>query len=547
MAFFLFRFRLSWTSIFSTGDIAFVLCHRHRYNRNKTAIAIKRPDPVYMIILRRQKTQYYAAIDLGSNSFHLIVAQDEHGHLKIIDRLREAVRLGQALTEDGYFTQQGIETALACLQRFGERVRGVSSKSIRVVGTNALRVATNAQELLDQGEINLGKRIEIISGVEEARLTYQGVVSSLHNDDARFLIDIGGSSTELVIGEGKNPKLLTSVNMGCVTWTEKYFKHEKITAKHFKTASFAALMKLESETKRYKKHKPDVTIGSSGTIKAISRLISESGWNEGVMNIDSLYSLRDKIIEDGTSKKLTSKLVSDDRLQVLPGGLSILITLFETFSIKQMKLAEGALREGILFDLWGRTHEADVRENTVQALQKRYSIDIEQSKNVAKTVLELLNSLQGDWEFSEEWIDYLRWASEIHEIGISISYNQYHKHGAYILSNADMAGFSQLEQNLLAILVKNHRKKPDGPQFKQFRDEYRHDIAHLCVILRLAVILNRGRYFSTKPPLYLSTNKKHVTIHVSDNWLDEHPLILADLEQEIKYLKQLDIVLTIER
>lgn len=499
-----------------------------------------------MNILKRQKSQYYAAIDLGSNSFHLIVAQDEHGQLKIIDRLREPVRLGQALTDENYFTQQGIETALACLQRFGERIRGMSAKSIRVVGTNALRVARNAQDLLDQGEVYLGKRIEIVSGVEEARLTYQGVVSSLHNDDGRFLIDIGGSSTELIIGEGKSPKLLTSINMGCVTWTKKYFDGESITAKNFKAAGFAAQIKLESEAKRYKKHKPEVTIGSSGTIKAISRLISKFGWNEGEMNLDSLYSLRDRIIEDGTCKKLSTTNVSEDRLQVLPGGLSILITLFDAFSIKQMQLAEGALREGILFDLWGRTHDADIRDSTVKAMQKRYSIDAEQSKNVLKTVLELLNNLQGDWNFSEEWIDYLRWAAEIHEIGISITYNQYHKHGAYILSHADMAGFSQLEQNLLAILVRNHRKKPDGQQFKQFREEYRHDIAHLCVLLRIGVILNRGRYFNTNPPLFLSTNNKHVTIHVKDDWLDSHPLTSADLEQEIKHLKQLDISLKIE-
>ncbi len=481
-----------------------------------------------------------AAVDLGSNSFHMLVAALRNGSLTVIDRLREAVRLGAGLDAERSLTAEAQIRALDCLERFGQRVRDMPPGSVRAVGTNTFRVAANAQQFLHRAEHALGHPIEIISGAEEARLIYQGVAASLAVDGKRRLVmDIGGGSTEFIIGVDSTPMHKESLHMGCVSMSLKHFAGGKITAKRYKKAVIAAQQELEPIQTAFRKGHWAEAVGASGTLRAIQKTIVAAGWSKGGITTSGLERLVEATLGSGDIAKLPSlPEVSAERAPVIPGGLAIVDATFKNLNIDVMHVADGALREGLLHDLIGRLQQDDIRGRTVAAIASRYHVDHRHADRVRHTVNRLLEqalpNIRMDREVAWQWLD---WACDLHEIGLDIAHSQYHKHSAYIVENADLAGFSQQDQKLLATLVRVHRRKFPGKLFKELAHPWDEIAPSLAILLRLGILLNRSRRPIEFPAIRMQMSVSQIQLEFPEGWLADHPLTAADLEQEAEYLR----------
>jgi exopolyphosphatase/guanosine-5'-triphosphate,3'-diphosphate pyrophosphatase len=475
-----------------------------------------------------------AALDLGSNSFHLLVAELRAGQPHVVDRIKEMVRLAAGLDEDNNLAPEAAERALDCLARFGERLQGLPPGAVRAVGTNTLRQARGAGDFLGRAEAALGHPVEIISGMEEARLIYQGVAHSLAEDEQRRLVvDIGGGSTELIVGEGLDARATESLYMGCVSLSRRFFADGKITAKALQRAELAAHQELEGITGRFHAPAWEVAVGASGTIKAVEKVITKSGWAEEGIPYRGLVKLRDKLADKGHTDKLSGlKGLDDDRAPVFPGGVAILKAVFEALGIEHMRASDGALREGLLFDLVGRIQHRDVRDHSVASLAERFHVDPEQAERVRACARRLFDQIAEPWELPEEAGDLLEWAARLHEVGLDIAHSGYHKHGAYIAANADLAGFSQQEQARLAALIRAHRRKFPGDPFDALTGDWPRIGRRLAVLLRLATVLHRSRSGDNPPALELQSGKKGLHLVFPSGWLDERALLRADLEEE---------------
>jgi exopolyphosphatase/guanosine-5'-triphosphate,3'-diphosphate pyrophosphatase len=489
-----------------------------------------------------------AAIDLGSNSFHMVVANNQDGRLKIIDRIREMVRLSAGLDKSQKLDEEAKQRALACLQRFGQRLRDMHADTVRAIGTNALRRAKETDDFLAEAELALGHPIEIISGIEEARLIYQGTNYAISRPyDQRIVIDIGGGSTELIIGKGVRPIHMESLFMGCVSTSERYFPDGKLSQKNFTNAVMDAKSQLRPVIGKFKKVGWNLEIGTSGTIKAISEAIHNQLGGGKTITMQSLVALSEKIFEKNNVKELSISGVKKERLPVLPGGLAILYAIFESLGINRLNFSEGGLREGVLYDFLGRLrleHE-DVRAKTVRTLEHKYYTDYEQSNRTEIVALMMLSKVRKDWSLVNlQYENYLRWAARLHEIGIDIAHTGYHRHGAYLLQNSDLPGFAWNEQRILACLVGSHRRKIRADLFKDFHIGLHQPIKYLITLLRLAVLLNRDRIDGDLPVIEMKARENSLEIAFPKGWLQEYPLTEIDLQQEKEYLKNIDIALS---
>jgi exopolyphosphatase / guanosine-5'-triphosphate,3'-diphosphate pyrophosphatase len=480
-----------------------------------------------------------AAIDLGTNSFHMVVARFAGEQLSILDRLRERVQLGAGLGEKKRLDEESQARALACLARFGERVRGMPRGSVRAVGTSALRVARNSTAFLQQASDVLGHGIEIISGQEEARLIYLGVAHDLaEGPDRRLVVDIGGGSTECILGERFEPIEADSLHMGCVNWSLRFFPRGEIDKERFERAVLAARLELRSLERHYRALGWSECIGSSGTILSIEQVLDQNGWNGGGITEKGLKRLKKELLEADRCDKLDIKGLAEERREVLPGGLAILIALFEGLGIEQMHASQGALREGVLWDLLGRMRHEDLRELTIRRMGERYAADREQSGRVQRTALDLFGQCGEEWQLERESsMRFLSWAARLHEIGLSISHQGYHKHGAYIVANSDMPGFSRQDQQLLSALIQGHRRKLELQGIEALPEALRATALHLVLLLRLAVLLNRSRGVQPAPPVALRTRKAGYLLAFPEGWLEQNPLSLADLSEERERLE----------
>lgn len=494
---------------------------------------------------RRNPPELVAAIDLGSNSFHMVVASLRGGELILIDRLREMVRLAAGLTPSRNLSPEVQLRALECLERFGQRVRGMPHGTVRAVGTNTLRAARNAQAFLIMAEQALGHPIEIISGIEEARLTYLGVANSLAaNGRRRMVMDIGGGSTEFIIGVDNTPRDKESLRMGCVSMSLAHFGDGKITPKRFRRAVIHAQQELEPIEHTFSSDHWDEAVGSSGTLRAVQRIVQAAGWSRDGITAEGLNRMVDAMLAAGHIDRLHLPELSPDRRPIVVGGAAIIHAAFNVLRIPVMKVADGALREGLLHDLLGRLFDDDVRSRSVTALAARYHVDTAHAGRIRDTSRRLLE--QWAWngpierDVARLWLD---WAAELHEIGLDIAHSQYQKHGAYIAANADLAGFSRHEQNILAALVRAHRRKFPTKLFRELPAPWNEAGKNLAVILRLAAVLNRGRHV-LPPDMTLNRNENGIALRFPDGWLNDHPLTSADLEQEAEYLRGADISLS---
>lgn len=483
-----------------------------------------------------------AAVDLGSNSFHLIVARLENGQLHVIDRLREMVRLAAGLDEHRMLTDEAQARALGCLRRFGERLRDLPQGAVRAAGTNTLRQARNGDAFRLAAERALGHPIEVIAGREEARLVYLGVAHGLASvKGRRLVIDIGGGSTEFIIGEGFDPLYRESVAVGCVSMSEAVFGDGRVTEKRMRKAELVTRIELEPIEASYRRTGWEATVGSSGTVRAIGAILEAQGWSQNGISRAGMAKLRQALIDAGHVDLLSVGGLKDERRPVLAGGFAVLSAAFEALGIEHMQVSDMALREGLLYDFLGRFRHEDVRENTVSRLATRVGVDAEQARRVEGTARFCLEQVAAPWSLvAEAHGEVLAWAARLHEIGLVVSHHQYHKHGAYILLNADLAGFSRQEQAVLAALVRAHRRRFALPVFDALEEADRTPAKRLCLVLRLAALLHRGRMDDHLPEFALSidpADPDRIRLQFPEGWLDAHPLTAADLKQEASRLK----------
>ena len=479
-----------------------------------------------------------AAIDLGSNSFHMVLGRLVEGQPMVLDGMKEMVQLGAGLDQARVLGEAAQQRALECLARFGERTRSLPEENVRAVGTNTLRVARNAEQFIERAQRALGHRIDVISGIEEARLIYAGVVQDRPSKDERLLvIDIGGGSTEFIIGEQALPIDLESLYMGSIAMMGLHFEDGKINAKRFQRAEVTALQELERIQGRFRRLGFSAAVGASGTVKAVQRALRDNGWGKGEITRESLRKLRDVMLEAGSVEKLAAlKGLHRSRANTLPGGLAILSASMEALDVSRLEVSSKALREGLLNDLMlSRVLRKDVRDATVDALMKKYRVDELQAHRVRGTLLSLLAQVTRAWGLPALRASELcSWAARLHEIGLDVAHSHYHKHGAYLVAHGDMPGFSRHDQRLLAMLVRAHRRKFPSALWRDLSGGDR-SVEYLAVLLRLAALLHRGR--ADIPPLTLLAGPRSLEVRFAPGWLEAHPLVLADLQEEAELLR----------
>jgi len=474
-----------------------------------------------------------AAVDLGTNSFHCQIARVDGDQIYPLDALREPVRLGEGLGKDKRLDDASQERALACLKRFGERLRGFDRHTVRAVGTNTLRVAKNAGAFLKKVESALGFTVEVVAGREEARLIYLGVSHSLPSSkDKRLVVDIGGGSTEFIIGSGYRPQKLESLFMGCVGYSLQFFPEGRITKSAMKQAELAASTELQTIAGRFSRGNWQHAVGSSGTIRALAEIMQLNGFEDGRITPAGLNRLRGHLLKSGDMNNVELAGLRPDRVPVLPGGLAIMNAVLSVLDIDSLGVATGAMRQGILYDLLGRFHHHDMRDVTVSQFMQRYHVDALQARRVAALAWALYEKLSTNGGTLDDSAGhFIAWAAKLHEIGISVAYSGYHRHSAYIISRADMPGFSREEQSRLSHLVLAHRRTLK----KVFAaiDEVHVDW-NMVLALRLAALFYRGRADISLPPLQAKAGSQRFRLMLDVAWLARNPLTATALMDEIK-------------
>lgn len=486
-----------------------------------------------------------AAIDLGSNSFHMVVAKIEAHGVRIISRHKQRVRLASGLDESGNMNEESMQRGLDCLKMFGERIQGFSAENVKIKATYTLRRATNTRLFLDRALDVLPYPVEIIPGIEEARLIYLGVAHTRPEKGRKLVVDIGGGSTEVIIGDGFDPLYLNSKHMGCVSYAKQFFSKGKITSAIFNHAVLAAERKLESIALSYRNAGWETALGSSGTIKAVREMVVAEGHDDGFITSKRLDKVIDKVLSFKSIGDLQLDGINPERIPVIVPGLAILRGIFNALEIKEMKFSEGALREGVLYELEESFRDGgDIRIRTTKALASRYGVDIEHAKRVRDTSRILFNSVEKLQVLSPKTkalSSLLDWACMLHEVGLSINYGSFHRHSSYILSNSNLPGFSKEQQNILAAIVRFQRKSvklKDMPAFTIYKTKH---IYPLIKIMRLSAVLNVQRQeenlflHSVRLDVKKKGKNEEWILSFPEGYLEENKLLETDLKVEQQY------------
>jgi exopolyphosphatase/guanosine-5'-triphosphate,3'-diphosphate pyrophosphatase len=493
--------------------------------------------------------EVFAAIDLGSNSFHMLVARAEHEELRVIDRIKEMVRLGGGLDEDGNLERETRENAMLCLARFGQRLADIPASNIRAVGTQTFRRLRHPAAFLVIAETALGCPIDIVSGREEARLVYTGVSQGMPlAGRKRLVIDIGGGSTELVAGESTDPVLAESLSVGCVATTRKTFPDGRITPQRWRRGKRRILSALRPYAGQFLDYGWEQTVGSSGTMRAVESMVRRMYPDRPPgFNRDDLIELRSRLFSAETIDRISLPGLSERRKPVIAGGLLIIDALMKGLSIKRVQTSDFALREGLLYDLMGRLSQQDPRDKAVNAMSVRYQCDENQARRVSEWARSAFDQLSGDWTLSRDHRELLLWAAKLHEIGLAISHDQYPRHSAYIVGHADMPGFGRQEQALMAFLLGSQRERPEHQALENLPPRLHQAAVRLLVIMRLAVLMSRARSDSDVCDFAISVERKQrLSLALPPDWLDSHPLTTQDLADETDHLRELGFSLSLE-
>lgn len=489
------------------------------------------------------KPQEIAAIDLGSNSFHMVIARIVNGALQVLGRLKQRVHLADGLDSNNMLSEEAMERGIACLALFAERLQGFPEENVCIVGTHSLRQAANAEEFLKRAAKVIPYPIEIISGHEEARLIFMGVAHTQPEKGRKLVIDIGGGSTEMVIGEDFDPLLVESRRMGCVSFARQFFPNGEISKDNFQRARLAASQKLENMAWQYRIQGWQSALGASGSIKAAHEVLIALGEKDGLITAERLELLRNEVLKYKRFSELALPGLSEDRQAVFVPGLSILCGVFDALAIKQLRLSDGALREGVLYEMEGRFRHQDIRSRTARSLAEHYNIDHEQAYRVLSTV----QQLYAQWMAQNSKLVHpqlealLNWAAMLHEVGLSINHSGMHRHSAYILQNTNLPGFNQEQQLLLATLVRFHRKGVKLDELPRLTLFKKKQYIPLIQILRLAALLNNQRQSTTTPEsLELETNGFHWILRFPQGYLQQNNLVQLDVEKEQSYWKDVE-------
>lgn len=486
-----------------------------------------------------------AAVDLGSNSFHLVVARYEHGGIRVIDRLRETVRLALGLREDGSLDPERHRLALACLSQFGQRLRELDRSRVRAVATNTVRRLKTPRAFLLTAETALGHTIEVVSGREEARLIYLGVAHGIpESRGRRLVIDIGGGSTEFIIGRGVEPLETESLQMGCVATTLRFFADGKATRRRWERACSEIAVEFQQFAALYRARGWSEAVGSSGTIRALGGIGTALGYGE-LLSAAALDEIRDRIVAAGDFSKLKLPTLSEDRRSVIAGGALILDAAFREFDIGEMRVAETAMREGLLYDMLGRAEHRDPREASIDGLARRHAVDVQQSARVEATALALFDQVAAAWKLEAGDRERLSWSARVHEIGLSIAHSQHHVHGAYLVAHTDLSGFTRQEQQVLAFIVRAQRRGIPASELNALPARQGDHALRLAVLLRLAALLHRGRGSEALPRLRAQAAATTLKLTLPKRWLAAHPLTRTDLDTERKHLAEIDLKLVV--
>lgn len=490
----------------------------------------------------------FAAIDLGSNSFHMIVARIVNGTIQVLSRIKRRVRLAEGLDEDRILSQEAIERGVACLALFAKRLQGFEPDNVKVVGTYTLRRALNNQAFLDQAKAVFPYPIHIITGQEEARLIYSGVSHTQPEKGRKFVVDIGGGSTEMTIGDGFKPLRAESRHMGCVSFAKRFFPQGELTKSHFEAAYQTAMDKIEDLAWEYRELGWQHVLGSSGTIKTVSKVLIANGYRDGVITEERIQHMIDKCLAFNALDEVNIKGLIEERADVLVPGLAILLALFHTFHIQSMRYSDGALREGVMYGLERSFQVGDIRRRTAEALAEQFDIDQQQANRVRDTALTLFDQVK-EWKSKHqigELRSMLKWASLLHEVGICINHNGVHRHSAYIIAHRDLPGFDYEQQHLLATLMRYHLKSFKRSDIKGINRFQHRDVLTLLRLFRLAVLLNRSRQATVMPEkLSLAIANVEWTLQFDGDFLVQNPLVSADLDEERKVLLALNLPLNI--
>ena len=488
-----------------------------------------KPDP---------QTQTYAAVDLGSNSFHLLVARREHGELRVLDRIREMVRLGGGLDAEGNLDPEVRQRALNCLSRFGQRLRGIPAENRRAVGTQTFRRLKNSEEFRHASELALECPVDIISGREEARLIYLGVTQWIAGDRKKQLVmDIGGGSTELIVGEDFDPLIMESMQAGCVSITIRFFADRIITEKSLKKAQRAVAAELQEFQGVFRNAGWQTAIGSSGTVRSAAIMCEVNGWCKKGITYKALELLKQKALSFETIDEVRIAGLSEGRKPVFIGGLAILLACFETLGIDELLISRFALREGLLQDQLGRLEHRDPRDKAVKALMTRFAVDTGQVQRVRKTALNLFSQLSREAGLNDAHQQMLIWAAELHEIGLGLSHASYQQHSAYLVDVSDMAGFSRQEQLFLAALVGYQRREIPRDYADKLPERLHSALTVTLLCMRLAWVFCRTRDDGAIPDIEIGLDGKRVSLRLPADWTENHPLTITDLEGEIQALQ----------
>ena len=475
-----------------------------------------------------------AAVDLGSNSFHMVVARSVLGQTRVVDRLRETVRLAEGLDGRGGLHPSVRDRALDALARFGQRVRGLPPGRVRAVATQTVRQLASPQSFLVPAETALGHAIEVISGREEARLVYQGVAHAQppKAGHRRLVMDIGGGSTECIIGSGLVALERESLQVGCVSTTRRFFADGRLSPRRWEEARVEVGAEFQQFASLYRALGWQEALGSSGTNKAIGEVCAAMGLTKGAVTAEALPQVRARLLSAGRIDAIDLPGLSDERRPVIAGGLLVLEAAFEALGLQRMAVSRAALREGVLHDLVGRIGDNDPRDTSVDALMLRYGIDGTQAARVEATALRLFDQVAAAWQLGPDDRAMLAWAARLHELGLAIAHSQYQVHGAYVLSHSDIAGFSQQEQRFLAALVRAHRRRVPKAVFDALPDRLLAAARRTTGLLRLAVLLHRAHEPDAIPRLDARADGESLRLAVDRRWLEARPLLAADLEGE---------------
>lgn len=474
-----------------------------------------------------------AAVDLGTNSFHLVVVRPTgpDGEFQVLDRLKVPVRLGEGLDADDHLRPDAQDRALACLEQFGQRLQGLPRGAVRAVGTNTLRRARNALPFLTRARAALGHKIEVITGTEEARLIFRGVNRDLSGPGRRLVVDIGGGSTELIVGDPDGPLLLESREMGCVRWTQRYFPKGQISEKAYEEALVAARLQLRECARPLRRLGWAQAAGSSGTIRAVGRALEAVG-RPGPITAAGIAALAERLIEAKRVDKAVLPGIGGSRASVFPGGLAILAAVFADLQLEGMAPAPSALREGVILELLGGSPE-DVRAAAVTGLCRRAGVDLPHARRVRRTAEALFDEVAAAWSLTRHRHRcLLGWAAELHEVGVFINHDDNHVHGAYLVRHAELPGFNRQDQAALSALVLAAHGDLDEARLREEYPGRTPPLLRLAAVLRIAIRLHRSRSERDLPPLRLQASGDALQLGLPDGYLAAHPLTRADLQAE---------------